>query len=155
MQHTTRDAAASAGDTQGDTPHRATSHADTPAPSAPGTAPPDDAVKRPATVSIDTFARIELRVAEIVEAARVEGADKLLRLAVDLGGERRQLVAGIAKRYEPDVLIGRRIIVVANLEPARIRGVESQGMLLAAVDADGQPVLATFDTPVPAGSRVR
>jgi methionyl-tRNA synthetase len=106
-------------------------------------------------VKIDEFFKLELKVAEIVEAERVEGADKLLRLQVDLGGERRQLVAGIALAYEPESLIGRKIIVVANLKPARIRGVESQGMLLAASAEGGHPVLATFTEPVPIGSQVR
>lgn len=106
-------------------------------------------------LSIDEFGRLELKVAEIVEAERVEGADKLLRLQVDLGGERRQLVAGIATAYPPEDLVGRKIVVVANLKPARIRGVESQGMLLAAAAEGGRPVLATFTEPVPAGSRVR
>ena len=84
----------------------------------------------------------------------MENADKLLKLRVSLGDEERQLVAGLAQHYEPDALIGKTIVVVANLKPARIRGVESQGMLLAA-DIDGRPVVATFDEEVPPGTRVR
>lgn len=105
-------------------------------------------------IDIDRFFEVDLRVARIIEAERVPNADKLLRLQIDLGGESRQLVAGIAKSYAPEALIGKRIVVVANLEPARIRGVESQGMLLAA-DLGGRPILATFDEDVPPGTRVR
>lgn len=109
----------------------------------------------PARLSIDRFMEIELRVARVVEAERVPKADRLLRLQLELGdGERRQIVAGIAASYEPESLIDKRIIVVANLQPARIRGVDSQGMLLAA-DLDGRPIVATFEEPVPPGTRVR
>lgn len=105
-------------------------------------------------VSIDRFFDIQLRVARIVTAERVENTDKLMKLEVDLGDERRQIVAGIAEAYEAEQVIGRRIIVVANLKPARIRGVESNGMLLAA-DFGGRPILAGFDEDVPLGTRVR
>lgn len=105
-------------------------------------------------ISIDRFFETELRVARVLEAERVENADKLLKLRVDLGSETRQIVAGIALAYEPEALVGKRIIVVANLEPARIRGVESQGMLLAA-DLDGKPTLATFEGDVAPGTPVR
>jgi len=105
-------------------------------------------------LSIDRVLEIDLRVALVVAAERVAGADKLLRLDIDLGTQRRQIVAGIAKAYEPESLVGRRIVVVANLEPARIRGLDSQGMLLAA-DLGGRPIVATFDEPVPPGTRVR
>jgi methionyl-tRNA synthetase len=107
-----------------------------------------------APIGLTRFLEIELRVAQVLVAERVEGADKLLRLEIDLGTERRQIVAGIARAYEPQALVGKRIIVVANLEPARIRGIESQGMLLAA-DLDGRPALATFEESVPPGTRVR
>jgi len=105
-------------------------------------------------ISIDQFFQTRLRVARILAAERVPNADKLLQLRVDLGDEERQLVAGIALAYEPESLIGKRIIVVANLQPARIRGVESQGMLLAA-DLNGRPILATFDEDVAPGTPVR
>ncbi len=105
-------------------------------------------------ISIRKFFEIELRVARVISAARVPNADRLLQLQVDLGTEERQLVAGIAEAYDPESLVGKRIVVVANLEPARIRGVESQGMLLAA-DLDGRPILATFDEEVAPGTPVR
>jgi len=105
-------------------------------------------------IRIERFFETELRVARVLEAQKVEGADRLLKLQVDLGDEKRQIVAGIASVYSPEELVDKRIIVVANLEPARIRGVESQGMLLAA-DLGGRPIVATFDEPVPPGTRVR
>jgi len=85
----------------------------------------------------------------------VEGADKLLKLQVVIGEERRQIVAGIRKGYSPLDLIGRQVIVVANLKPAKLRGIESQGMLLAAVDADGQAILLQPDREAPEGATVR
>ena len=100
------------------------------------------------------FLKTDLRVALVVTAERVEGADKLLKLEVDLGTEKRQIVAGIAKAYAPEALVGKRIVVVATLKPARVRGVESQGMLLAA-DFGGRPIVAVFDEDVPLGTRVR
>ena len=95
-------------------------------------------------IAIDDFMKIELRVAKVLEASEIEGADRLLKLKVDLGAEQRQLVAGIKKSYTPEELVGKHIVVVANLRPARLRGEESQGMLLAAQTDDG-PVLVTFD----------
>lgn len=109
---------------------------------------------RQSLLSIERFFETELRVARVLSAERVANTDKLLKLQVDLGDEQRQLVAGIALSYQPESLVGKRIIVVANLEPARIRGVDSQGMLLAA-DLGGRPVLATFEEDVPPGTRVR
>lgn len=105
-------------------------------------------------ISIDRFLEVDLRVAQVLSAERIEGTDKLFRLQIDLGDEQRQLVAGVAQAYETEALVGKRIVVVANLKPARIRGVESQGMLLAA-DLDGRPIVATFDEAVPPGTRVR
>src|SRR5437762_7627843 len=105
-------------------------------------------------IDIDTFARVELRVGQILVAERVPNADKLLRLEVDLAEpERRQLLAGIAEWYAPESLVGQKIIVVANLQPRRMRGLESQGMLLAA-DADGRPVLATVPVETPNGAQL-
>jgi methionyl-tRNA synthetase len=106
------------------------------------------------TISFDTFKKIQLRVARIKAAERVEGADRLLKLQVSLGDETRQLVAGVAQHYEPEDLVGRQIVVVANLEPATIRGVESQGMLLAASDGDTLALLAP-ESEVPDGAGVR
>jgi len=105
-------------------------------------------------ISIQDFMEIELKTARVQAAERVEGTDKLLKLTVDLGGEERTLVAGVAEVYAPEELPGKKIIVVVNLEPATIRGVRSEGMVLAA-DVDGKPFLATFDRWVPAGKRVR
>ena len=105
-------------------------------------------------ITIEDFARIDLRVAKVVEASPIEGADRLLRLVVDLGSETRQLVAGIKKTYAPEALVGKYIIVVANLKPAQLRGVESRGMLLAASTDEG-PILATFEKEVAPGSKVK
>jgi methionyl-tRNA synthetase len=105
-------------------------------------------------LSIDEFLKTELRVALVLAAERVEGADRLLKLVVDIGTEKRQIVAGIAKAYAPEALVGKRLIVVANLKPAKVRGVESQGMLLAA-DFGGRAIVAVFEEDVPPGTRVR
>src|SRR5215469_4940506 len=110
----------------------------------------------PGKISIDDFAKVELRVAQVKVAERVKGADKLLRLEVDLGTEVRQIVAGIAKAYEPESLIGRKIVIVANLQPRKLRGLESNGMLLAAsIGEEGQPVLAGFLEDVPVGAKLK
>ncbi|OGQ47841.1 MAG: hypothetical protein A3I09_02535 [Deltaproteobacteria bacterium RIFCSPLOWO2_02_FULL_47_10] len=105
-------------------------------------------------IDISDFAKIDLRVAEIKSAERVEGADRLLKLQIDLGGETRQIVAGIAKQYTPESLIGKKVVVVANLKPAKLRGVESNGMLLAASSSE-QIVILTPEKDIPAGSRVK
>lgn len=106
-------------------------------------------------VSIEEFARVQFRVARILEAEPVEGADKLLKLQVLVGDERRQIVAGIRKSYQPLDLVGRQIIVVANLKPAVLRGVESQGMVLAAVDENGEAILLQPEREAPEGAVVR
>lgn len=99
----------------------------------------------PAQIIIDDFAKIDLRVAKVLVAERIPKADKLLRLEVDLGTEKRQILSGIAEWYTPEELIGRRIIVIANLAPRKMRGLESHGMLLAASEGEnGKPILATF-----------
>ena len=110
----------------------------------------------PAYITIDDFAKVELRVAQILVAERIPKADKLLRLEVDLGYEKRQILAGIAQYYEPEKLIGRKIVIVANLAPRKMRGLESNGMLLAAsLPPDGAPVLAGFLEDVPLGARLK
>jgi len=106
-------------------------------------------------ISIDDFIKVDLRVAQIFVAERVPKADKLLRLEVDLGYEKRQILAGIAQYYEPEKLIGRKIVIVANLAPRKMRGLESNGMLLAASLEGGSPVLAGFLEDVPLGSRLK
>ncbi|MGI6633243.1 MAG: methionine--tRNA ligase [Bacillota bacterium] len=106
-----------------------------------------------AEITIDQFKQLDLRVAEVVAAEKVEGADKLLKLRLNLGGEERQIVAGIAQYYSPDELVGKQIIIAYNLKPAVIRGVESRGMLLAAKDKETLGVL-TVDRKVKNGSRI-
>jgi methionyl-tRNA synthetase len=106
-------------------------------------------------ITIDDFAKVELRVAQIKVAEKVKGADKLLRLEVDLGTETRQILAGIAEAYAPETLVGRKIVIVANLAPRKLRGLESQGMLLAASLEGGKPVLASFLEDVPVGARLK
>lgn len=108
-------------------------------------------------ITIDDFIKVELRAATVLEAEKVPKADKLLRLLVDLGEPQpRQILAGIAQHYTPEDVIGRKIIVVANLAPRKLRGLESNGMLLAAsVGEDGKPVLATFAEDVPNGARLK
>jgi methionyl-tRNA synthetase len=107
------------------------------------------------TISIDDFAKVDLRVAQVLVAERVPKADKLLRLEVDLGYEKRQILAGIAQHYEPEKLVGRKIVIVANLAPRKMRGLESNGMLLAASLEGGAPVLAGFLEDVPLGARLK
>jgi methionyl-tRNA synthetase len=109
------------------------------------------------TIGIEDFAKVELRSATVLLAERVPKADKLLRLEVDLGeGKPRQILAGIAEHYAPEDVIGRKIVVVSNLAPRKLRGLESNGMLLAAsVGEEGKPVLATFTEDVPNGTRLK
>lgn len=106
-------------------------------------------------MTIDEFRKIDLRVGRILSAERVEGSEKLVKLAVDIG-EPRQLVAGIGKAYAPEALVGKEIIVVANLEPRQLMGLISQGMLLAAhgEGPDPLPVLLAVDREVPPGSKI-
>ena len=116
-----------------------------------------DAVPGVAYIDITDFAKIDLRVGEVKTAERIPKADKLLLITVDIGEEKpRQILAGIAQYYEPEKLIGRKIVVVANLKPRKLRGYESQGMLLAAsVGDEGKPVIATFAEDVPNGARLK
>ncbi len=105
-------------------------------------------------ISFEDFKRLEIRIGKIVSAEKVEGTDKLLKLEVDLGEEKRQLVAGIAQNYEPEQVVNKEVPILVNLEPRKIRGVESRGMLLAAIENDG-PVLLHPDREVPPGSMIR
>jgi methionyl-tRNA synthetase len=117
---------------------------------------PDHASASSPIITIDDFVKVDLRVAQVLVAERVPKADKLLRLEVDLGYEKRQILAGIAQYYEPEKLIGRKIVIVANLAPRKMRGLESNGMLLAAsLPPDGSPVLAGFLEDVPLGARLK
>ena len=105
-------------------------------------------------ISIDQVGCVEMRTARILAAEAHPEADRLLRLKVDLGGEERQVIAGIAEAYSPEELLGRSIVVVANLKPARLRGQVSEGMLLAATGEDGKPHLLTIDGDLPPGAKV-
>ena len=105
-------------------------------------------------IDLNEFARLDLRIGRIANAERIEGSKKLIRLEVDIGNEQRQVVAGIAEEYRPENLIGKLIPVLVNLKPAKLMGVESQGMILA-VDVNGRPILLHPDMEVPAGSKVR
>jgi methionyl-tRNA synthetase len=133
-----------------------------PATPAPGVAAPP-AVEPPAKpaaapdgkITIDDFAKVELRVGQIKVAERVKGADKLLRLEVDIGTEVRQVLAGIAEAYEPEPLVGRKVVLVVNLAPRKLRGLESNGMIVAASLEGGKPVLAGFLEDVPVGARLK
>jgi methionyl-tRNA synthetase len=119
-------------------------------------ASPEPAIAGIAQIGIEDFAKVELRVAQILVAERIPKADKLLRLEVDLGYEKRQILAGIAQYYEPEKLIGRKVVIVANLAPRKMRGLESNGMIVAAsVGDEGAPVLAGFLEDVPVGARLR
>jgi methionyl-tRNA synthetase len=122
---------------------------------APGTMAPGTAAPPASRISIDDFMKIELRVAKVLTAERVPKSKKLLKLSVDVGSEQRTLVAGIAEAYEPDALLGRTVVIVFNLQPATLMGVESNGMVLAASAAGGKPMLLSFDDPPPPGTRVR
>jgi methionyl-tRNA synthetase len=106
-------------------------------------------------ISIDDFAKIELRVGLVKVAERVPKADKLLRLEIDIGTEVRQVLAGIAEAYAPETLIGRKVVIVANLAPRKLRGMESNGMIVAASLEGGKPVLAGFLEDVPVGARLK
>ena len=106
-------------------------------------------------ITIDDFSKVDLRAGEIKSAERIEGATRLLKLTVDIGAEVRQVLAGIAEHYQPEDLVGMKVMVVANLKPRKMRGLESQGMVVAAsVGKEGKPVLVTFNQDVPNGSKL-
>lgn len=128
---------------------------DVPAPPANTPAPKPSAVLPDGKISIEDFAKVELRVGQVKVAEKVKGADKLLRLEVDLGTEVRQVVAGIAEAYAPETLLGRKVVIVVNLAPRRLRGLESNGMIVAASPEGGKPVLAAFLEDVPVGTRLK
>ena len=104
-------------------------------------------------ISIDEFHKLDIRVAEVLEATRVPKTDKLIEAKVDLGGEVRTIITGLVPQYRPEDLVGKRIIVLANLEPRRVRGVDSHGMLLAA-EWEGQIGLLTVDKDAPRGAKI-
>jgi methionyl-tRNA synthetase len=129
-----------------------------PAPGAPSTSAAATAPAAPADaprIGIDDFMKVELRVAKVLAAERVPKSNKLLKLHVDVGTEQRTLVAGIAEAYEPEAMVGRTVVMVFNLKPAKLMGIESNGMVLAASPEGGKPTLLGFDEPPAPGTRVR
>jgi methionyl-tRNA synthetase len=107
-------------------------------------------------ITIDDFLKVDLRVGLVKQAAAVKNSDKLLHLHVDIGEENpRSIVAGIAGAYKPEALVGRKVVIVANLQPRKLRGLESQGMIVAASLGDGDPALASFLEEVPIGARLK
>ena len=121
----------------------------------PAATGPSPAPEEPARVSIEDFMKVELRTAKVLAAERVPKSNKLLKLQVDAGVELRTLVAGIADAYEPEALVGKTVVIVFNLKPAKLMGIESNGMVLAASPDGGKPIVASFDDPPPPGTRVR
>ena len=139
------------------TPPVAAASAPEPAPPpAPVAAAPAPAVDDDAIVTIDDFAKLDLRVALVTAVERVPKTEKLLKLSLDLGTEQRTIVSGIAQFYDAEQLVGKRIVIIANLKPAKIRGVESRGMLLAAGGrGEGEALgVVTLDREIPPGTRV-
>jgi methionyl-tRNA synthetase len=140
------------------------SGATTPTPESPTAPLTQAAAPTPATspenipldnrISIEDFMKVELRTAKIVEAERVPKSKKLMKMRIDVGAEQRTIVAGIAEAYEPDALVGRTVVIVANLKPAKLMGIESNGMVLAASPDGGQPMLLSAE-PAEPGTRVR
>jgi methionyl-tRNA synthetase len=120
---------------------------------APGA--PSAAASSDGRIGIDDFMKVELRVAKVLEAEAVPKSKKLIKLKVDAGSEQRTILAGIAEAYTPEQLVGRTIVIVANLEPRKMMGLESQGMVLAASVDNGLPSLVAVDESLPAGARVR
>jgi len=116
----------------------------------------NEATTKP-TISFDDFAKLDLRVAQVLEVTDHPNADKLLCMKIDLGGQQRQIIAGLKPYCQPQALVGKQVVVVTNLEPRKMRGLESNGMLLAATYKEGdaqQVVILTTDRPVPPGSTV-
>jgi len=105
-------------------------------------------------INFDEFQKMDIRIGTILEAEKVEGADKLLKLKVDLGSEQRIIVAGIAETYKPQALVGKQLPILTNLEPRTIRGIESQGMILAAV-VEEKAIILKPAKKVPSGAKVR
>jgi methionyl-tRNA synthetase len=131
-----------------------------PALEAPAVAPtppptPTPTLAEDARVGIEDFLKLEIRAARIVAAERVPKSRKLMKLDVDLGGEHRTLVAGIAEAYDPEALVGRIVAIVVNLKPATLMGIQSNGMILAASAPGGLPILVAFDKEPPLGARIK
>jgi methionyl-tRNA synthetase len=126
-----------------------------PPPAAAAAAPAAPAASGADKISIDDFMNVDLRVAKVLTAEKVPNSRKLVKLSIDVGTEQRTLVAGIAEAYEPEQLVGRTIVMVFNLKPAKLMGIESNGMVLAASADGGKPIIVGFDEPVAPGTRVR
>jgi methionyl-tRNA synthetase len=122
--------------------------------SVPSASGPLSQAAPPQQITIEEFAKIELKTATVLSAERVPKSEKLLKLHVSLGSEQRQIVAGIGKKYEPEALVGKTIIVVANLKPAKLMGIESQGMVLAAGDSEVRGLATILETVDP-GTKVK
>ena len=106
-------------------------------------------------ITLDEFKKCDLRVGQVMSAARVDGSEKLLRLQINLGDpETRQIISGIGKAYAPEELLGKQVVIITNLEPRMMMGLESQGMLLAASGADGKPVVLTASDEVAPGTQI-
>src|SRR5699024_10442285 len=105
-------------------------------------------------VEFPDFTKLDLRVAEIIQAEKMKNADKLLKIQVDLGAEKRQIISGIAEYYEPEELVGKKVVCVVNLKPVKLRGEMSEGMILSAKDTAGNLVVTAIDKDLPAGSIV-
>jgi methionyl-tRNA synthetase len=118
-------------------------------PTSSATTPTPVAVISPPPITIDDFLKIQLKTATVLTAERVPNSDKLIKLQVDLGSEKRQIVAGIGKKYEPDTLVGKRIVIVANLQPRKLMGIESQGMVLAAGEATVEGLITVLEDVAP------
>jgi methionyl-tRNA synthetase len=160
IEHSVEELRKMAADTNEGAPGAPTAHTTpAPAPSAAAAAPPAAAPAPAAAaegkISIDDFMKVELRVARVLAAERVPKSTRLLKLQVDTGVDQRTIVAGIAEAYEPETLVGRSIAVVFNLKPAKLMGIESNGMVLCASPEGGKPMIVTFDDPPAPGTRVR
>lgn len=128
--------------------------AETPVPATAAMQAPIPAAAAPTQITIDEFMKIQLKTAKVLTAERVPKSEKLLKLQVSIGSEQRQIVAGIGKKYEPEALIGKTIVIVANLKPAKLMGVESQGMVLAAGDSEVRGIVTLLEDVEP-GTKVK
>jgi methionyl-tRNA synthetase len=122
---------------------------------APAAVPAAAAPAGPVKIAIEDFAKVDMRVGVVKAAEKVQGADKLLKVMVDIGDEVRQIVSGIAESFAPEDLVGKTVVIVTNLAPRKLRGVESNGMIVAATGPDGKAVLVTVAGEVPNGTRLK